>query len=598
MTRWGEFEILDEIGRGGFGTVYRAFHPTLAREIALKLIAVPAGQPREIDRALEEARRLARVRHRNVVTVHDARYLDGHVGICMELIHGRPLLQIVEQHGRFGADEARNLAKTLCRALVAVHRVGVIHSDVKAQNVMREDGGRIVLMDFGAGRQLRETDKTTRLQILGTPAYMAPEIFRFKDPSPASDIYSLGVLLFFVLTGAFPVEARSLEEYAAAHARHARRYLGDLRDDLPAGLIGIVERALEPRRRDRYRTPGEMLADLSAGHVLNGVPPAPSPVPPPNPLPAGDVHGRSPISTEADVPPEPRRLTAAQSRAAKVAAIVCGAVATVWLLGLLSWASYDVLFGLTARFTDASAFDWLVTGLRLFVLPAYYMLAATVVFIVARFVWRLLERLFPPAHAWAHRTTRALQLASSATGLNDGAMLAGAVLTVQMALLIAVYFRFNGMFRAFTTPMAGASPLTFLALSPERESEWLLYCGVNSVLALASACVWVALIRRRASGVGMVPIVAGVVMTAAFAVLFAVPWRTIYQSTFPRASYQSQRCYIVAERPPHAWLWCTGRKGMESYDVDTSKDSALVRLPFQENIFRVASDAARREEGR
>jgi hypothetical protein len=206
--------------------------------------------------------------------------------------------------------------------------------------------------------------------------------------------------------------------------------------------------------------------------------------------------------------------------------------------------------------------------------------------------------LIPRAHGWAHRTTQALQVASSATGLNDGAMLAGAVLTIQMALLVAVYFRFSGMFTAFTTPMAGASPDTFLALSPARESEWLLYCGVNSVLALASGWVWIALIRRRTTGVGVVPIVAGLIVTAAFAVLFAVPWRTIYQSTFPRASYRSQHCYIVAERPPHAWLWCIGQAGMRSYDVDTTTDSALVRLPYQENIFRVASGAARREEGR
>ena len=197
MTRWADYDIRDEIGRGGFGTVYRAFHPTLAREVALKLIPVPSGQPREIDKALDEARRLAKVQHENVVLVHDARFADGYVGICMELIQGQSLAHIVDQQGRFGADETITLGLTLCRALRAVHRQGVIHSDIKAQNVMRTDLGRYVLMDFGAGHHLREPDRTTQLQIIGTPTYMAPELFRFRDATFTSDVYSLGVLLFF-----------------------------------------------------------------------------------------------------------------------------------------------------------------------------------------------------------------------------------------------------------------------------------------------------------------------------------------------------------------------------------------------------------------
>jgi hypothetical protein len=595
VTRWGEFEILDEIGRGGFGVVYRAFHPVLAREIALKLIGVPGDQPREIDKALDEARRLAKVRHRNVVTVHDARYLDGHVGICMELIHGRPLLQIVEQHGRFGADETRNLAKTLCRALVAIHRVGVVHSDVKAQNVMREDGGRIVLMDSGAGRQLRETDKTTRLQILGTPAYMAPEIFRFKDPSPASDIYSLGVLLFYVLTRTFPVDGRSLEEFAKAHAQHARQYLGDLRADLPAGLIGIVEKALEPRRRDRYRTPGEMLADLSSGHVVGATSHA---APVSKPTPNARAAAQTSTASGVDVAPLSGRLTAFHPALAKGAPILGGLIAAAWLLGFLSWTAYNDLFELSGPVADGSVFDWLETGARSLVLPAYYMLAATVCFVVARFVWRLLDRLVPRAHRWGHRTTRALQAASNRSGLNDGAMLAGAVLTMQMALLLAVYIRFHAIFTAITTPMADASPDTYLVLAPAMESEWLIYCGVNAVLALASAATWIALIRRRRPGIGTVSIAAGLVLTAVFALLFAVPWRIIYQSTFQRASYKAlQPCYIVAERPPQAKVWCLAPAGMHGYDV-TVPNSELVRLSYQENIFGAASRTIRREEGR
>ena len=597
MNRWGEFEILDKIGHGGFGTVYRAFHPALAREVALKLIAVPEDHPREIEKALEEAKRLARVRHRNVVTVHDARYLDGHVGICMELIHGESVAQVVERQGRFGAAECRSLATTLCRALGAVHRVGVIHSDVKAQNVMREDGGRIVLMDFGAGRQLREPDRTTRLQIIGTPAYMAPEIFRFKDPSPASDVYSMGVLLFFVLTGTFPVDARSLEDFAAAHARRTRRHLGDLRDDLPEGLIGVIEKALEPRRRDRYRTPGAMLADLSSGRVAG---------------PAANIQARTQArelsttngtdnpraSLSRPTPPAQQgSLAAFQAALPRIAAAAAGAIASIWLLGFLATKVYDVMFGLSGEFADDSPLEWLETGFRSLVLPMAYMLMAVLAFVVLRFVWRIVARLIPRARNWATTTTQAFQTAVTRAGLHEGSSPTSAVLIAQAALLAAVVWYFDPLIKAFTTPMGGVTPAIYLPLSPERENDWLLFCGVTSVLALASAAAWAMFIRRRGPGTGVVSIAAGLVLTAIYAAMFAVPWRVVYQSTFQVATFRSEPCFIVAERSSRTMLSCVGAEGMHSLVVNDN-DPALKRFPYRESIFGAASRVARHGETR
>ncbi len=594
MNRWGEFEILDEIGHGGFGTVYRAFHPALAREVALKLIGVPDGQPREIERALEEARRLAKVQHRNVVTVHDARYLDGNVGICMELIHGESILQIVERQGRFGADETKTLAKTLCRALGAVHRVGVIHSDVKAQNVMREDGGRIVLMDFGAGRQLREPDRTTHLQIIGTPAYMAPEIFRFKDPSPASDIYSLGVLLFFVLTGTFPVDGRSMEGFAAAHARHERRYLGDLRNDLPEGLIGVIEKALEPRRRDRYKTPGAMMADLSSGHV--SATPRSQNQSSSALAPQGGTAKTPPSRPLVTPRPRPVAGTRWQSPIARIAAAVGGLTVAIWLLGLLASNAYDVMFGLTSEFADESLFDWLETGLRTLPLPLFYMLAAVTAVVGARFVWRVADRLVPGVHSWAGHTSQVLHAASTRAGLTDGPNVASAVLVVQVLCLAIVNWQFRSLLLALTTPIAESTADIYTRLSPSNENEWLWYCGVTSILALASAYTWIVLLRRRVPGTGVVSSAAGITLTAIFVVMFAAPWKILYRSTFRMASFQSERCYIVAERATRTMLLCGGG-GMRSLVID-STDPALRRLPVADSIFDAQKRSALREDGR
>ena len=139
-ARWRHLTVSEVLGRGGFGTVYRAVDPKLDNVVALKLIPAGASFRSEAE-VLGEGRRLARVRHPNVVTIHGADYEDGYFGLWMEFVRGRTLRQIVEQRGPFGSDEALLIGVEVARALAAVHGAGLIHRDVKAQNVMREDGG-------------------------------------------------------------------------------------------------------------------------------------------------------------------------------------------------------------------------------------------------------------------------------------------------------------------------------------------------------------------------------------------------------------------------------------------------------------------------
>ena len=129
-----------------------------------------------------------------------------------------------------------------------MHRAGLIHRDIKARNVMREEGGRIVLMDFGAGRDLQSREARP-LSVAGTPMYMAPELLAGQPATPSSDLYSLGVLLYHLVTGEFPVEAQTMGELRAAHVAGRRRHLRDVRPDLPLAFIQAVERAPRPRCR-------------------------------------------------------------------------------------------------------------------------------------------------------------------------------------------------------------------------------------------------------------------------------------------------------------------------------------------------------------
>jgi tetratricopeptide (TPR) repeat protein len=266
VERWGPLALRDEVGRGTFGTVFRAWDLRLDREVALKLLHRSASErPQMASAIIEEGRLLARVRHANVVTIYGADRFDGRVGLWMEFIHGKTLKHVLRERGPLGAREATLIGIDLCRALAAVHKAGLVHRDVKAENVMQEDGGRLVLMDFGAGREDLPPQDRMRPSITGTPLYMAPEILDGADTSARDDLYSLGVLLFHLVTGLFPVSGSSLEELRLAHKRRQAVHLRDLRPDLPTSFVRVVEQATSFSNEERFATAGAMERVLDRG---------------------------------------------------------------------------------------------------------------------------------------------------------------------------------------------------------------------------------------------------------------------------------------------------------------------------------------------
>ena len=205
-TAWGHLNVLEPIGRGAFGEVYRAWDTRLDREVALKLLppdsATAGSRPSWV---IEEGRLLARVRHPNVVTIHGADRIAGRIGLWMEFVKGRTLEEVVREGRRFSAQEVTRIGLDLCRAVSAVHAAGLLHRDIKAQNVMVGDDGRLVLMDFGTGRELAGTSESN---VAGTPLYLAPEVLSGEAATQRSDVYSIGVLLHHLLTASYPIEAR------------------------------------------------------------------------------------------------------------------------------------------------------------------------------------------------------------------------------------------------------------------------------------------------------------------------------------------------------------------------------------------------------
>ena len=271
---WAHLDLLAELGEGAFGEVYRAWDRRLEREVALKLLKVDRSHAKRLaSTVVEEGRVLAKLRHPNVVTVYGAEVHEGRVGLWMEFIRGRSLAQVLQDHGPFGAREAALVGIDLCRALAAVHRAGVVHRDVKSQNVMREEGGRILLMDFGAGIETAETVGRER-KISGTPLYIAPETLAGEPSSQRSDLYALGVLLYHLVTRSFPLEAGSWQELRERHVRGEAKLLRDQRSDLPEPFVRVVERALAQDPQERFATAGQMEQALSAALGMESDPAA------------------------------------------------------------------------------------------------------------------------------------------------------------------------------------------------------------------------------------------------------------------------------------------------------------------------------------
>ncbi|WP_165371706.1 serine/threonine-protein kinase [Pseudolysobacter antarcticus] len=197
--RFAGLDVIEKIGEGAQGEIWRAHDRLLDQYVALKLQKKHAGVLSS--EFMQEARKLAKVNHPNVVRIFGAAVEDTRAGIWMEWVQGRSLKTLLDNNGPFCARDVIVIALQLCEALAAIHRQGFAHADLKPENVLREDSGRIVLLDFGAARDFQHVAKST---VAGTPIYVAPEILDGGDTTPASDIYALSMLMFHLLSGRFP----------------------------------------------------------------------------------------------------------------------------------------------------------------------------------------------------------------------------------------------------------------------------------------------------------------------------------------------------------------------------------------------------------
>ena len=261
----GRYEILQLLGEGGMGAVYKAMDRELNRPVALKLIRPEmASNPSILARFKQELLLAREVTHRNVIRIYDLGDADGVKFITMEFVEGEDLRALLKEKKKFSPEEAVEVIQQACRALEAAHGVGVIHRDLKPQNIMRDKTGRILVMDFGLARTLDGDGMTQTGALVGTMEYMSPEQALAQDLDQRSDLFTLGLILYELLTGATPFRAESA--VASLLKRTTERAIPACERDgtIPLVLSNIVGKCLERDPKLRYQSATELLRDLEA----------------------------------------------------------------------------------------------------------------------------------------------------------------------------------------------------------------------------------------------------------------------------------------------------------------------------------------------
>ena len=259
------YDILQLLGEGGMGAVYKAKDRELDRFVALKLIRPElASSPAILARFKQELLLAHQVTHKNVIRIYDLGEADGVKFITMEFIEGSDLRHLLLEHGKFSATQAVEIVRQICVALDAAHMVGVIHRDLKPQNIMQDKQGRILVMDFGLARSIESEGMTQTGAMVGTMEYMSPEQAMGKELDQRSDLFALGLIFFELLTGKVPYKAETALASLLKRSQERAIPAVELDPSIPKGLSDIVAKCLERDLAQRYLNVQEVLSDLDA----------------------------------------------------------------------------------------------------------------------------------------------------------------------------------------------------------------------------------------------------------------------------------------------------------------------------------------------
>jgi serine/threonine protein kinase/Tfp pilus assembly protein PilF len=271
MVFAGRYQIIDELGKGGMGRVYRVLDKKLNEEIALKLIKPEiAINKNTVERFSNELKIARKIGHKNVARMFDLNEEKGTHYITMEYVRGEDLKKLIKKMGQLSAGQAIPIAIQICEGLGEAHRLGVVHRDLKPQNVMVDEDGNARIMDFGIARSAETKGITGGGVLIGTPEYMSPEQVEGKDVDHRSDIYSLGVILYEMVTGQVPFEGDTPFTIGVKHKSEKPKDPKELNAQIPDNLNQVILKCLEKERENRYQSAGELQNELT--NIQKGIP--------------------------------------------------------------------------------------------------------------------------------------------------------------------------------------------------------------------------------------------------------------------------------------------------------------------------------------
>ena len=269
----GRYQIIEELGSGGMGKVYKALDKKIGEKIALKVIKPEIGlDKRTIERFNNELKLARKIRHKNVCQMFDLGEEKGTHFISMEYVRGEDLKQLIRKVGRLSPGQAILIAKQVCDGLEEAHRLGVVHRDLKPQNIMMDEEGTVRIMDFGIARSMKGKGLTGAGVMIGTAEYMSPEQVEGREADQRSDIYSLGVVLYEMVAGRVPFEADTPFAVGIKHKGEMPRDPRELNSQIPEELSRLILKCLEKDKEKRYQNVAEIHSELSG--IEKGVPTA------------------------------------------------------------------------------------------------------------------------------------------------------------------------------------------------------------------------------------------------------------------------------------------------------------------------------------
>ena len=272
------YEIIEELGKGGMGNIYRALDQKIKEEVALKLIKPEiAADKKTIERFSNELSIARKIGHRNVCRMYHLSEEQGTHYITMEYVPGEDLKSFIKRSEQLTAGKAVSIAKQVCEGLTEAHRLGVVHRDLKPHNIMIDKEGNVRIMDFGIARSLEAKGITAEGLIIGTPEYMSPEQAEGKEVDQRSDIYSLGVILYEMVTGRMPFEGKTPLSIALKHKSEIPPDAKELNAQVPSDLNWVIMKCLEKSKEKRFQQAEELLSELEK--IEKGIPTAERVVP-------------------------------------------------------------------------------------------------------------------------------------------------------------------------------------------------------------------------------------------------------------------------------------------------------------------------------